>query len=617
MQSRHPPASSIPSPKVTDDAESAGALRISVVDGPYDGLVYAGLTNAVTFGRGIDNTIVLSLDPQISRNHCMVRYSSDDQAWLLEDCGSANGTWYDSQQIEAPTVLSTDSEFVLGTTVVRILSATENGTFLPDPERVEDGVRKIAGRLDLFASRGFGAAQMLALNEKCVFLSARHLFLGLISTNPELACVAHGKGLFQAQFIRDRVEANDYWSGDKSWIGQLVGIASSETNLFSDQLITTPRVYRVFIAAEDRVEKSRSEQISSTDLLYALFSDEDGRLREWFHDDGGNLKNLMAALTRQPTQISELRLDSSAEAGIQRETSVQAEATTSALKALDPAVTDLAEATLRVATKYHLADVSERRLAIKKIMTSVIASVSPERRTQILEQLRPYFPLSQSFRTPPVVTDAIALEEVNFLRDRVRELEEALEKANGVKPSHTAQIPWSEVLSTESELRTDRLRPRDAASVELVRYMVEFSTAIERFVIGVVAGLTQRGSMSGLVSIPGFSTTIRRSINLCVSGQPLTDDFKPYLTAIETWIVATIAAYHSAPEDWFSGYWKKTSPSRIEALVPAKFLSDAKCWAHYKNIVRRISPDLVGDEIQAMVRVVAQRKFDELVEGRR
>jgi hypothetical protein len=50
--------------------------------------------------------------------------------------------------------------------------------------------------------------------------------------------------------------------------------------------------------------------------------------------------------------------------------------------------------------------------------------------------------------------------------------------------------------------------------------------------------------------------------------------------------------------------------------VPAKFLSDAKCWAQYKNIVRRISPDLVGDEIQAMVRVVAQRKFEELIDGR-
>jgi hypothetical protein len=50
--------------------------------------------------------------------------------------------------------------------------------------------------------------------------------------------------------------------------------------------------------------------------------------------------------------------------------------------------------------------------------------------------------------------------------------------------------------------------------------------------------------------------------------------------------------------------------------VPAKILSDAKCWSYYKNIVRRISPDLVADEIMALVREIAQSQYDELINGR-
>jgi hypothetical protein len=101
------------------------------------------------------------------------------------------------------------------------------------------------------------------------------------------------------------------------------------------------------------------------------------------------------------------------------------------------------------------------------------------------------------------------------------------------------------------------------------------------------------------------------------AGQPVPDEFQTYLTAMETWLVAAISAYHSAPEEWFSEYWQKTGPSRIEAQVPARFLSEAKCWSQYKNVVRRISPDLVGDEIQARIRAGAKRQFDELITKRR
>jgi hypothetical protein len=151
--------------------------------------------------------------------------------------------------------------------------------------------------------------------------------------------------------------------------------------------------------------------------------------------------------------------------------------------------------------------------------------------------------------------------------------------------------------------------------MDVVNHLVGFALAMEKFVIGIVAGLTDR-SLGGIDSLPGFTTTIRRAINLSISGQPPAEEFRPYLAALETWLVATIAAYHQAPEDWFTEFWNKTGPTKIEAKVPAKFLSDAKCWSQYKNIVRRISPDLVGDEIQALVRKTAQDRYDELMNRR-
>jgi hypothetical protein len=194
-------------------------------------------------------------------------------------------------------------------------------------------------------------------------------------------------------------------------------------------------------------------------------------------------------------------------------------------------------------------------------------------------------------------------------------LETALSDADSASLSPGVPICWSDILGSDAEIRTDRHRIEDASALDVIHHTVQFSLAIESFIIHIVAGLSQT-SMSGIRSLPGFNTTIRRAINLSVSGQPTADDFKPYLTALETWLVATIAAYHGAPEDWFTTFWNKTGPARIEAKVPAKILSDAKCWSYYKNIVRRISPDLVADEIMALVREIAQSQYDELINGR-
>jgi hypothetical protein len=595
-------------------AGSAGSPSITllVVDGPHDGLAFSGSVSAATLGREVGNSIELPLDPQVSRDHCALQYSSKDRCWILDDRGSANGTWYDGRRLTAPQKLKPDTEFVVGTTAILFSESTVENSFLPEPARIEESARGLVERLDGTASRGFGAAHMLALSERSPVLTDRHLFLGLVSVNGEISFVSHGKGLINTRFIRDRVQANEYWLEPKAWIAQLVCIGDEEDSLFADQLAITPRVFRALTVAEMQAEGFGAESITSNNLLFGLFDDDTSRIREWFLAEGGDLRKLLAQLTRPPTRV----------AGHSRGSSVTRKITTDSAvlprpmpkpTVFDPVVTDLAAATLHTASKYRLAAAEDRRKALRETVTNVIAEISADRRKESLEQLRQCFPLTQGARF--AAAPAAASDEVAQLQQRIDELEAALDDVKNAAAAPAVPISWSDVLGSDAEIRTDRHRIEDAAALDVVHQLVQFSLAVESFIIRIVAGLTQT-SMTGIMSMPGFNTTIRRAINFSVSGQPMAEDFRPYLTALETWLVATIAAYHRAPEDWFTAFWNKTSPSRIESKVPAKILSDAKCWGYYKNIVRRISPDLVADEIMALVREIAQSQYDELNNGR-
>lgn len=594
--------------------ESAGRLRDSkgisllVVDGIYDGMASSDALT-VTIGRGAGNTVELPLDRRISTDHCVVRFSSDAGCWTVEDRGSTNGTWFEGRRIDTPIDMNSGNEFIIGTTIVRCLGPDMVKTYLPKVSLVEDEIRKLTIDLDSNATRGLGAATMLALKEGSVSLTDRHLLLGLVSANPGMAIVSHGKGILTEKYFTQRVAPNAYWLGPKQWIAQLLLADDEQPSLFADQLLATPRIQRVLVEAESQAKRLGHDRIAPEQLCYGLFIDEHCRLREWFHAECGDSKRLLLELEREKTSVLHKRsslhpLRSDGDSGSAPIPFYPRRV------ALDPAVVDLAGRTIRTATKYSLAAADDRHQALKDSITEFIAEVSAERRRDILEQLRECFPVLHA--------ESIKSSNDVRLKQRIDELETALKEADtgSTGPSATP-VPWSDIFNPESEVRMDLLTAEDATAVDLVNHLVSFSLAIERFIIGIVAGLMQKQSMSGQLSLPSFKTTIRRTLNMGAAGQPVPDEFQTYLTAMETWLVAAISAYHSAPEEWFSEYWQKTGPSRIEAQVPARFLSEAKCWSQYKNVVRRISPDLVGDEIQARIRAGAKRQFDELITKRR
>ena len=69
----------------------------------------------LTIGRKSGNTIVLADDLKVSRHHTTI--SRHGNEYIIEDVGSANGTYVNNQRLEAPQVLKDGDVIQLGDTV--------------------------------------------------------------------------------------------------------------------------------------------------------------------------------------------------------------------------------------------------------------------------------------------------------------------------------------------------------------------------------------------------------------------------------------------------------------------------------------------------------------------
>lgn len=71
----------------------------------------------VTIGHAEDNTIVLT-DEYTSTHHA--RITKRERTWVIEDCGSTNGTWIDRKRISAATPLAQGVRVRVGKTEIAI-----------------------------------------------------------------------------------------------------------------------------------------------------------------------------------------------------------------------------------------------------------------------------------------------------------------------------------------------------------------------------------------------------------------------------------------------------------------------------------------------------------------
>jgi len=92
------------------------------------GLEFPVVGEQATIGRSSGNDICLPLDLRVSRRHALLRRTP--QGWLLEDLGSANGTYIGQRRVHGPTLVQPGDQIRVGRTWLEFTCAK------PEPEEV-------------------------------------------------------------------------------------------------------------------------------------------------------------------------------------------------------------------------------------------------------------------------------------------------------------------------------------------------------------------------------------------------------------------------------------------------------------------------------------------------
>jgi RND superfamily putative drug exporter len=109
--------------------EPAGARKtlLKVLTGTAPGTLIPVGVQAFVIGRGEPGLGMLDQDPELSREHA--RVSKVDGRIVVEDLGSANGTFVNGNRIAAPTVLKPGDSLYVGTTTLQLVDvAFEEGS---------------------------------------------------------------------------------------------------------------------------------------------------------------------------------------------------------------------------------------------------------------------------------------------------------------------------------------------------------------------------------------------------------------------------------------------------------------------------------------------------------
>ncbi len=104
-------------PKAAKPRSRTQARRLVVTEGALAGTTISLGDAPVTLGRADDSTVVLTDDYASSRH---ARLVPGDDAWLVEDLGSTNGTYLGSSKVTRPTPVPLGQPIRIGKTVLEL-----------------------------------------------------------------------------------------------------------------------------------------------------------------------------------------------------------------------------------------------------------------------------------------------------------------------------------------------------------------------------------------------------------------------------------------------------------------------------------------------------------------
>jgi pSer/pThr/pTyr-binding forkhead associated (FHA) protein len=103
-------------------APGMAELTLEIVEGPGAGR-QVSLAGPVVIGRGGDVDVALE-DGQVSRHHARVTPATDGSA-VVEDLGSANGTFVNHNELHGPARLDPSDELLVGVTLLELRSEAQ------------------------------------------------------------------------------------------------------------------------------------------------------------------------------------------------------------------------------------------------------------------------------------------------------------------------------------------------------------------------------------------------------------------------------------------------------------------------------------------------------------
>lgn len=118
---------------------------LAILNGDLEGTTYQLDKPVITLGRRTANDIVIPTDPRISRFHAQLTQRGHE--WLLEDLGSANGSFVGQRKIHGPTLIRPGDRFRMGRTWLALVpeavmtseaEAQERVRFLSDADAAFD-----------------------------------------------------------------------------------------------------------------------------------------------------------------------------------------------------------------------------------------------------------------------------------------------------------------------------------------------------------------------------------------------------------------------------------------------------------------------------------------------
>ena len=110
---RGPTPANAPRNQASHSATAATASRLVITAGPKEGLELALGSQPLTIGRSNESGLVIR-DDYTSTHHARIMLLND--AWVVQDLDSTNGTFLDGMRVLVPTQIPLNTPVKIGTT---------------------------------------------------------------------------------------------------------------------------------------------------------------------------------------------------------------------------------------------------------------------------------------------------------------------------------------------------------------------------------------------------------------------------------------------------------------------------------------------------------------------